>query len=289
MTSSSTHSPRPWLATVLALLFGPWGALYTSGVFAFLVLLVYLALLCLVGLPPQGRGAAAALAAGAGAFVWSRLSLGAKLPPALRRFDRLSMPQALVLGVVIFGTLLLMTRTAVTVINYRGYSMAPALISGDQASAVLAPALRGEVHRGDLISFRYPGAKATIVSRVVGVAGDTVEVRHGVLLVGGQVADDPAAFAALQAAGCVDEELFFNNRAVAQKLGTVDEEEDPAPVPVPVGSVAVISDNRSDLFPDSRAFGFLPLSEIRAKVTVSQPDYAGMRPEDCLLPTNPRR
>lgn len=62
-----------------------------------------------------------------------------------------------------------------------------------------------------------------------------------------------------------------------------------APTPVPAGSVAVISDNRSDLFMDSLSFGFLPLSPIKGAVVASRPDDAGLRPEDCLPPADWRR
>ncbi|QFP77003.1 signal peptidase I [Deinococcus sp. AJ005] len=299
MTAPAPRLPRPWLATVLALLFGSWGALYTSGVLAVLIFLMYLALLAMVGVSPTTSILIVALVSGAGAWAWVRLSLGERLPPALRRFDRLSLRQALLLGAVMVVALMLFTRTAFTVLNYGGYSMAPTLLSGDQVSVVVAPALRGEVRRGDLVSFRSPwknGPRSTIVSRVAGVAGDRVEVRKGVLLVNGKVADIPAAFSALRAAGCVDEELFLNNLAVVDQSQTdpsadlvVEDAVLLAPTPVPAGSVAVISDNRSDLFMDSRSFGFLPLSSINGKLVAPRPDYAGMRPEDCLPPTERRR
>jgi signal peptidase I len=41
-------------------------------------------------------------------------------------------------------------------------------------------------HRGDVAVFRHPGEDADLIKRVIGLPGDTVEVRDGVLILNGQ-------------------------------------------------------------------------------------------------------
>jgi signal peptidase I len=50
----------------------------------------------------------------------------------------------------------------------------------------------GEVERGDLIVFFFPGDPSkSYIKRAVGLPGDTVEVRQGVLFVNDRIVDEP--------------------------------------------------------------------------------------------------
>src|SRR5206468_3995224 len=41
-------------------------------------------------------------------------------------------------------------------------------------------------HRGDVVVFRHPGEDADLIKRIIGVPGDTVEVRAGALILNGR-------------------------------------------------------------------------------------------------------
>ena len=49
----------------------------------------------------------------------------------------------------------------------------------------------GEPERGDIIVFEHPDEHVLYVKRVVGIPGDTVEIKGGVTYVNGEVYDEP--------------------------------------------------------------------------------------------------
>ena len=77
---------------------------------------------------------------------------------------------------------------------------------------------------------------------MVGVAGDTVEVRNGKLFLNGREMDEP-----------------YTNELAEYELTP--------PLTVPAGSVFVLGDNRNHSF-DSHYWGFLPTENIIGKATV---------------------
>jgi len=90
------------------------------------------------------------------------------------------------------------------------------------------------------LTARKPDGEA-VIKRVVGVAGDTVEVRGGRLYVNDQLQDEPYT------AELADYAL--------------------PPLQVPVGTVFVLGDNRNHSF-DSHYWGFLPVENIIGRATV---------------------
>jgi len=88
---------------------------------------------------------------------------------------------------------------------------------------------------------RQPDGEA-VIKRVVGIAGDTVEVKNGGrLYVNGNLMDEP-----------------YTNEVAEYELPALT---------VPVGSVFVLGDNRNHSF-DSHYWGFLPTKNIIGKATV---------------------
>jgi len=87
---------------------------------------------------------------------------------------------------------------------------------------------------------RQPDGEA-VIKRVVAVAGDTVEVKDGLLYVNGMAQDEP-----------------FTNEKPAYTL---------SPLTVPAGSVFVLGDNRNHSF-DSHYWGFLPTKNIIGTATL---------------------
>jgi signal peptidase I len=64
-------------------------------------------------------------------------------------------------------------------------SMAPTLMDGDRVLAVTADAPR----RGDIWVFKHPGSDRNMVSRVIGLPGDEVQVSRGRLILNGTIVE----------------------------------------------------------------------------------------------------
>jgi signal peptidase I len=116
-------------------------------------------------------------------------------------------------------------------------SMRPALEPGDW---VVAHYLRHLPARGDVVVFEHeerPGL--SLVKRVVGMPGETVEIGNGQVHVGGAVLPEPWA------SGFTQPELT---------------------VPVPEGTVFVLGDHRVAAGGDSRTLGPIPAESLRWRV-----------------------
>lgn len=154
---------------------------------------------------------------------------GRKLAPWLL------IPLALFLLVV-----LLVFYVFFTSITVNGDSMEPTLVSGDR---LLISKGYDSPERGDVVVFvtldRH-NREEDLVKRVIGVAGDTVEVRAGIALVNG----------------------------VVEPTRTINTSEyDPTyvkPFVVPAGRVFVMGDNRPIAL-DSRQLGPVPVNSIKGK------------------------
>jgi len=101
------------------------------------------------------------------------------------------------------------------------------------------------------IGIRTP--QSEFIKRVIGLGGDTVEARDGVMYVNGDVAEEP----------------YLPSYAITEDFG---------PVVVPEGEVFVMGDNRTDSI-DSRSFGSIAESDIvgRAFIVMWPPSrWAGL-------------
>jgi signal peptidase I len=157
-------------------------------------------------------------------------------------------------------------------------SMSPSLVPGDR---VLANKLRIETmsfSRGDLIVFRNPGGrKQNYIKRIVALAGDTIEVREGQLLVNGQpleremipVADQTQAMKVegKQAYSEINGDRRYTI-LVDDGKGKKGNEMSIEKQTVPIGFYFVLGDNRS-LSRDSREFGAIPHADIVGHVLVN--------------------
>lgn len=120
-------------------------------------------------------------------------------------------------------------------------SMDPTLRAGDSVLAVKFVYRLGEPRRGDVVLFEAPNDGAPTIKRVVGLPGDTVAVRDGVLFVNGEKKWE----------GYVDYGLTDSTF-----LG---------PAHVPEGHVYLMGDNRVNSL-DSRSYGPVPEADLLGRV-----------------------
>src|ERR687894_528861 len=123
-------------------------------------------------------------------------------------------------------------------------SMVPTLEIGDRVLVNKFIYRFTEPERGDIVVFEsVNGGEEDLIKRVVGVAGDEVEVRNGTLLVNGEARKEPY----------LNRNLPFNDSY--------------GPSEVPEGHVFVMGDNRANSA-DSRVFGPLPIENIEGEAFV---------------------
>ena len=125
-----------------------------------------------------------------------------------------------------------------------GTSMLPAIRDGQRLAVKrFDPEAQIEVARGDVVAFWFPDDPSkTYFARLVGMPGETVQVREGAVFVNGRKLDEPYIDAAL-------------NRG-SDTL---------PPTYVKLHYYYVLGDNR-DASSDSRSWGLVPEKYIYAKV-----------------------
>ncbi|MCA1958059.1 MAG: signal peptidase I, partial [Nitrospira sp.] len=106
----------------------------------------------------------------------------------------------------------------------------------------------GKPQRGDIIVFRFPeDEEKDFIKRIVGLPGDTVQIRNKVVLVNGHPLDDRA----------------FTQRVDPSIIdGAINPRDNFGPVTVPEGSYFVMGDNRDQSL-DSRFWGYVREEKIR--------------------------
>ena len=109
-----------------------------------------------------------------------------------------------------------------------------------------------EPKRGDIIVFRFPeDPKKDFIKRVVGVAGDVIEIRNKRLFVNGEHVNHPYQ---------VHTEPHIIPAGVQPR-------DNYGPVTVPPKSVFVMGDNRDHSY-DSRFWGYVDLDEVKGEAFI---------------------
>jgi signal peptidase I len=142
-------------------------------------------------------------------------------------------------------------------------SMEPNLLVGDHLLVnkfVFAPATSGiermilpmrDIRRGDVVVFKFPEEpERDFIKRVIGLPGDTIEVRNRQVLINGSPIQEPYAHYLFPVGD--DEAGGFDVRA---RYG---------PVTVPADHYFMMGDNR-DNSQDSRYWGFLPAHYVKGR------------------------
>ena len=128
-----------------------------------------------------------------------------------------------------------------------GASMYPTLHNGDRM--VLSKV--GDIHRFDVVILKAPDENVEYIKRVIGMPGDTIEMKSGVLYINGKKVEQP----------------FINTEALAKQTVFMDDftlESLTGESKVPEGKYFVLGDNRG-VSKDSRMIGFIDRSAIEGK------------------------
>lgn len=127
-------------------------------------------------------------------------------------------------------------------------SMVPTLLPGDRVLVAKFWYWFQEPKRGQIMVFKYPvDPQRDFVKRIVGLPGDVIEVRDGVVIVNGTSLSEPYVR---------NRDMFtLTESTVFPKI----------PFTVPKDSFFVMGDNRPNS-QDSRFWGFVPKQNIRGPV-----------------------
>ena len=180
-------------------------------------------------------------------------------------------------SIVVAVILALFIRTfAIQAFKIPTGSMEPNLLIGDHLlvnklvySPSVAPwedALFGKkpIERGHVVVFKYPEEPwRDFIKRVIGLPGETVEVRGQRVIVDGRPIDDPYAH-------------WTPRRTDDPEAGSFHDGW--GPQVVPPGHLLVLGDNR-DNSRDSRFWGFLPIDQVKGRALLVYWSYEATREE----------
>ena len=125
-----------------------------------------------------------------------------------------------------------------------------------------------DIRRGDIIVFRYPLQPDTdFVKRVIGMPGDTLEVRNKKISVNGKALDEPYVIHE-------DPQVFPLQPSLPEPYRSRDQF---GPFTVPEGQYFAMGDNR-DRSSDSRYWGTVPRSMIKGRAFMVYWSFASTPP-----------
>lgn len=169
------------------------------------------------------------------------VSDGTPVAPRRRRWSRVLLREVLLPLVIAFAVAMTVQATVAKPFEISTGSMNPTIMPSDRVLANRLVYRFRDVGRGDIVVFQPPAelnSSVPFVKRVVGVPGDTVEIRSGQVFVNG--------------------DAFFVEGAAVPRYSY-------GPVSVPADSVFVLGDNRNNSV-DSHVWGFLREGSILGEV-----------------------
>lgn len=202
----------------------------------------------------------------------------ADLEPAFKKSVAREYLESIVVAVI----LALFIRTfAVQAFKIPTGSMEPNLLIGDHLlvnKLVYSPSLgpwedalfgKRPITRGHVVVFKFPeDPSRDFIKRVIGLPGETVEIRGRKVIVNGEPLVEP--YAHFEVPVRPDEEsALLGVDSIREKWG---------PERVPEGRLLVLGDNR-DNSRDSRYWGFLPVDQVKGRALLVYWSYEATREE----------
>src|SRR5205809_1310423 len=124
-----------------------------------------------------------------------------------------------------------------------------------------------DIKRGDVVVFKYPEEPdRDFIKRVIGLPGETIEVREKKVYVNGKALEEPYAHYLMP----------VSTPSEFHEVTSFDVRERYGPVTVPPAHYFVMGDNR-DNSQDSRYWGFLPRELVKGKALVIYWSYEAER------------
>ena len=146
--------------------------------------------------------------------------------------------------------------------------MVPTLLDGDRILVCRLCIRVDDVDRGDVIVFKFPEEPdRDFIKRVIGLPGETLELRAKKVYINGQPLDEPYVH-------------FLTAVSEGSEVTSKDVLENYGPVKVPPNQYFMMGDNR-DNSQDSRYWGFLPRHYVKGKALLIYWSYdGGPEPEE---------
>jgi len=128
-------------------------------------------------------------------------------------------------------------------------SMAPTLMVGDHIIVNKKYYTNQSPERGDVVIFPYPPTpEKNYIKRVVGLPGETIEIKNKQVYINGQPLEEPYV-------------MYTQSRPLPPSMAAMDKF---GAVTVPNGKLFVLGDNRDNSL-DSRYFGVVDIATLKGK------------------------
>jgi signal peptidase I len=156
--------------------------------------------------------------------------------------------------IIVINTFLINSLLEPLIIPVKAYkvpvsSMAPTLLIGDHIIVNKRYYADKQPERDDIVIFPSPlDPRKDYIKRVIGLPGETIEIREKKVYINGQSLDEPYVRGTHEAG-------LSPSPATTENFG---------PVTVPAGKLFVLGDNR-DNSEDSRHFGFVDITSLKGK------------------------
>ena len=126
------------------------------------------------------------------------------------------------------------------------------------------------IERGHVVVFKYPDEpERDFIKRVIGLPGETIEIRNKQVFVDGKPIDEPYVHFIEAPLRPDDPEYSQGGDNLRESWG---------PQTVPAGQLLVLGDNR-DNSRDSRFWGFLPIDQVKGRALLVYWSYEATREE----------